>query len=71
MRELVASVERIEETVQDPDEYRAAAKALVRAYLPAGEPGQRFRFTDDQLILLRARPEFDRLPALSFAPAEL
>lgn len=71
MRELVASVERIEATVRGPDEYRAAAKALVRAYLPDGGPGQRFRFTDDQRILLRVRPEIDRLPALSFAPAEL
>lgn len=70
LRDYVATVERLEEEVTTDDEYRAAAKALVRGYLPEGEPKQRYRFTEDQKILLRAKQGLDRLPPLEFERAE-
>ncbi|MCX4626693.1 DUF6421 family protein [Streptomyces sp. NBC_01443] len=70
LREYVATVERLEDHVRTDDEYRAAAKELVRAYLPAGEAKQRFRFTEDQSVLLRAKRTLAGLPPLRFADAE-
>lgn len=70
LREYVATVEGLEERVTTDDEYRTAAKALVRAYLPEGEAKQRYRFTEDQSVLLRARQSLAELPPLRFAEAE-
>lgn len=67
---FVTTVEKLEAEVTDDDGYRTAAKALVRRYLPEGEPKQRFSFTEDQLVLRRAKNELDRLPPLEFARAE-
>ncbi|MFD8784931.1 DUF6421 family protein [Kitasatospora sp. NPDC059599] len=70
LRVFVSTVEELEEQVRTDDEYRAAAKALVRTYLPEGEPKQRYRFTDDQSVLLRAKLPLAGLPPLRFAEAE-
>ncbi|MEU6895337.1 DUF6421 family protein [Streptomyces sp. NPDC046557] len=70
LREYVATLEKLEAEVTTDDEYRTAARALVRTYLPPGEDGQRYRFTEDQRTLLRAKRGLDRLPALRFAQAE-
>ncbi|MGH3116148.1 MAG: DUF6421 family protein [Gaiellales bacterium] len=70
LREYVATVEELEEQVNTDDEYRAAAKALVRDYLPEGEVKQRYRFTEDQNVLLRAKRSLAALPPLRFAEAE-
>ncbi|MER7467497.1 DUF6421 family protein [Streptomyces sp. NPDC097981] len=70
LRAFVTAVEKLEAEVTSDDEYRAAAKELVRRYLPEGEPRQRFSFTEDQLVLRRAKNELDRLPPLEFARAE-
>lgn len=70
LRQYVATVEELEERVTTDDEYRAAAKALVRTYLPEGEAKQRYRFTEDQRVLLRARRPLAGLPPLRFAEAE-
>lgn len=70
LRQYVATVEELEERVATDDEYRAAAKALVRTYLPAGEPKQRYRFTEDQSVLLRAKRPLAGLPPLRFAEAQ-
>ncbi|MFI0821035.1 DUF6421 family protein [Streptomyces sp. NPDC021098] len=70
LRDYITTVEKLEAEVTTDDEYRAAAKALVRDYLPAGEAKQRYRFTDDQRVLLRARQSLDRLPPLTFALAQ-
>ncbi|MET8630571.1 DUF6421 family protein [Kitasatospora sp. NPDC004669] len=70
LREFVATVERLEAAVATDDDYRAAAKDLVRRHLPAGEAKQRYRFTEDQRVLLRAKGGLDRLPPLTFAEAE-
>ncbi|AXK37071.1 hypothetical protein DVA86_03830 [Streptomyces armeniacus] len=71
LRELVAAVEAMEAQVATPAEYRAAAKAFVREYLPEGEEGDRYAFTGEQRALLRARESLDAVPPLVFAPAEL
>ncbi len=70
LRDYVTTIEKMEAEVTTDDEYRAAAKALVRSYLPAGEPKQRYRFTEDQRVLLRARRSLDRLPPLTFSLAQ-
>ncbi|MFG2986277.1 DUF6421 family protein [Streptomyces sp. NPDC048258] len=70
LREFVATVEELEEQVTTDDEYRTAAKALVRTYLPEGEVKQRYRFTEDQSVLLRAKQPLAELPPLRFAEAE-
>ncbi|QLH20135.1 DUF6421 family protein [Streptomyces sp. Rer75] len=70
LRDYITTVEKLEAEVTTDDEYRAAAKALVRDYLPAGEAKQRYRFTEDQRVLLRARQSLDRLPPLTFALAQ-
>ncbi|MEV6318887.1 DUF6421 family protein [Streptomyces sp. NPDC051776] len=70
LRDYVTAVEKLEAEVTTADEYRAAAKTLVRRYLPAGGPKQRYAFTDDQLALRRAKVELDQLPPLEFARAE-
>ncbi|MFE3550256.1 DUF6421 family protein [Streptomyces kronopolitis] len=70
LRQYVATVEELEERVTTDDEYRAAAKALVRSYLPEGEAKQRYRFTEDQRVLLRAKQQLAGLPPLRFAEAE-
>lgn len=70
LRAYVHTVERLEETVTTEEEYKHAAKRFVRAYLPPGEPGARYRFTEDQLTLLRAREELADLPLPTFALAE-
>lgn len=64
--ELVHTIEAMEARVDTEDDYRTAARELVRRYLPEGEPGQRYRFTGDQSVLLRARRDLDRLPPLEF-----
>ncbi|UGY94582.1 DUF6421 family protein [Streptomyces gobiensis] len=71
LRELVAAIEDMEAGVTTPGEYRAAARAFVRRFLPEGKPGDRYGFTDDQLILLRARGDLASLPTLGFGLAEL
>ncbi|MFI8521742.1 DUF6421 family protein [Streptomyces sp. NPDC085481] len=73
LREYVATIEKLEAEVTTDDEYRAAARELVRRHLPAPETGgrrQRYAFTDDQLVLRRAKDGLDRLPPLEFARAE-
>ncbi|MER5888203.1 DUF6421 family protein [Streptomyces sp. NPDC001941] len=70
LRAFVATVEELEERVTTDAEYKAAAKALVRAHLPEGEPKQRYRFTEDQSVLLRAKQPLADLPPLRFAQAE-
>lgn len=71
LREFVATVEKLEEDIKTDDEYRTAAKALVRGYLPASDvPRQRYRFTSDQRVLLRAKGGLDRLPPLEYGVAE-
>lgn len=70
LRAYVTTVEQLEDRVRTDDEYRAAAKELVRAYLPPGEAKQRFGFTEDQSVLLRAKQTLADLPALRFADAE-
>ncbi|MFI0781052.1 DUF6421 family protein [Streptomyces sp. NPDC021212] len=70
LRDYVTTVEKLEAEVTTDDEYRAAAKALVRDYLPAGEAKQRYRFTEDQRVLLRAKERLDGLPPLTFALAQ-
>jgi hypothetical protein len=70
LRAYVAAVEGLEERVATDDEYRTAAKALVRDHLPEGEPKQRYRFTADQNVLLRAKRSLAELPPLRFAEAE-
>ncbi|MER0247249.1 DUF6421 family protein [Streptomyces sp. HSW2009] len=70
LRAFVDRVELLEEQVRTDEEYRVAAKALVREYLPAGEPKQRFGFTDDQRVLLRAKEALAALEPLRFAEAE-
>ncbi|MGD3112197.1 DUF6421 family protein [Streptomyces sp. YGL11-2] len=70
LREYVAAVEELEEQVTTDDEYRIAAKALVRNYLSEGEVKQRYRFTEDQGVLLRAKQPLAELPPLRFAEAE-
>ncbi|MEE1930128.1 DUF6421 family protein [Streptomyces sp. TRM 70351] len=70
LREYVATVEGIEAEVTTDDAYRAAARKLVRTFLPEGEPKQRYAFTEDQRVLLRAKQGLDRLPALRFSWAE-
>ncbi|MTD55518.1 hypothetical protein GKO32_16270 [Amycolatopsis sp. RM579] len=76
LREFVATVEKLEADVTTDDAYRAAAKELVRRYLPApepapaGSPRQRYVFTEDQQVLLRAKQGLDEMPALEFERAE-
>jgi hypothetical protein len=70
LRRYVDTVEELETQVTTDDEYRAAAMALVRSYLPEGEAKQRYRFTDDQRVLLRAKQSLVGLPPLRFAEAE-
>ncbi|MEV4434159.1 DUF6421 family protein [Streptomyces sp. NPDC049555] len=70
LRAFVATVERLEDEVTTDEEYKAAAKALVRTYLPVGAEKQRYAFTEDQRTLLRAKGGLDRLPALRFGTAE-
>ncbi|MEI5097369.1 DUF6421 family protein [Streptomyces sp. PmtG] len=73
LRELVETIEGMEAAVSTPAEYRAAAKALVRTQLRAGDQdaGDRYAFTDDQRILVRAREDLAAVPPPRFAPAEL
>ncbi|MFG2194553.1 DUF6421 family protein [Streptomyces sp. NPDC048639] len=70
LRDFVSTVEKLEAEVTTDDAYRTAAKTLVRRYLPAGEKGQRYGFTEDQRALLRAKQGLDRLPPLTFGQAE-
>src|SRR5690606_33376420 len=82
LRAFVATVEALEAEVTTDDEYRAAARELVRRYLPAPEPvkagpvtsactpRRRYTFTEDQRVLLRAKQGLDRMPALEFERAE-
>jgi hypothetical protein len=70
LREFVDMVETLEARVSTDDEYRSAAKILVREHLPEGDAGRRFRFTQDQEALLRAKRGLDRLPPLEFGRAE-
>ncbi|MBB5935699.1 DUF6421 family protein [Streptomyces zagrosensis] len=70
LRELVTAITQLESHVTTAAEYRAAATAFVRRFLPAGEPGDRYRFTEDQRILLRAREHLASLPPLHFVPGE-
>lgn len=71
LAEYVHTVETLEESAQSEEEYKAEAKALVRRHLEPGHAkGERYAFTDDQRILLRAKDGLDRLPPLRFAPAE-
>lgn len=71
MDDLVAEVEALEARVRDPDDYRAQAKAMVRGQLAEGTEGARYSFSGEQSVLLRARPELDRLPPLRFGPEEM
>jgi len=70
LRDYVETVERLEENVHDDESYKAAAKALVRAYLPEGQEKLRYRFTDDQQVLLRAKQGLGELAPLQFAIAQ-
>lgn len=70
LRHFVATMERLEEEVTTDDDYRTAAKALVRSFLPPGEAKQRYAFTEDQQALRRAKQGLDRLPHLTFEQAE-
>ncbi|MET0188823.1 MAG: hypothetical protein ABW212_07505, partial [Pseudonocardia sediminis] len=70
MAAFVETVERMEAEVDGPEAYRAAAKDLVRRYLPEGAERQRFSFTPDQELLLRGSGIRD-LDALRFGDAEL
>ncbi|MEU8828056.1 DUF6421 family protein [Streptomyces sp. NPDC048636] len=70
LRDYVTTVEKLEAEVTTDDDYRVTAKELVRRYLPAGEDKQRYRFTEDQRVLLRAKRGLDRLPPLTFAMAQ-
>lgn len=70
LRAFVTTVEKLEAEVTDEDGYRAAAKELVRRYLPEGEAKQRYSFTADQLVLRRAKSRLDRLPPLDFTRAQ-
>ncbi|MFD8634929.1 DUF6421 family protein [Streptomyces sp. NPDC059533] len=70
LRTYVTTMEKLEAEVTTDDEYRSRAKEMVRRYLPEGEPGQRYAFTEDQRVLLRAKADLDRLPPLEFARAE-
>ncbi|PKV83609.1 DUF6421 family protein [Streptomyces sp. TLI_146] len=71
LRELVDTIEAMEAAVATPEEYRAAARELVRTQLREGAEGDRYAFTDDQLTLVRARDRLAALPPLHFAPAEV
>ncbi|GGP46597.1 DUF6421 family protein [Streptomyces melanogenes] len=71
LRELVDTIEAMEASVGTPEEYRAAARELVRTQLRQGAEGDRYAFTDDQLTLVRARDRLAALPPLHFAPAEV
>ncbi|MGA4838431.1 DUF6421 family protein [Streptomyces sp. G45] len=71
LRELVEAIEGMEAAVSTPAEYRAAAKALVRTQLREGAEGDRYAFTDDQRVLVRAREHLASVPPPRFAPAEL
>ncbi|WP_371649657.1 MULTISPECIES: DUF6421 family protein [unclassified Streptomyces] len=71
LRELVDTIEAMEAAVTTPEEYRAAARALVRTQLREGAEGDRYAFTDDQRTLVRARGRLASLPPLHFAPAEV
>ncbi|GAB3225906.1 hypothetical protein GCM10027447_15690 [Glycomyces halotolerans] len=70
LRDYVDTIEALEERVADEDDYRSQARELVREHLEPGTERQRFAFTDDQSVLLRAKGGLDRLPPLRFAPAE-
>ncbi|MBC3992094.1 hypothetical protein H8N00_25080 [Streptomyces sp. AC563] len=70
LAELVSDITRLEASVATPAAYRAAARAFVRRFLPAGEAGDRYRFTADQHILRRAHRQLAALPPLHFAPGE-
>lgn len=70
LRDYADAIEALEGRVADEDAYRAEAKALVREYLAPGEAKQRYAFTEDQRILLRAKHDLAKRPALRFGPAE-
>lgn len=70
LRSYVTAVEALESQVDNSEEYRAAAKALVRTYLPEGERQHRYRFTNDQQVLLRAKAMSGRRVPLRFTEAE-
>ncbi|GAA1659083.1 hypothetical protein GCM10009830_00030 [Glycomyces endophyticus] len=69
LRVYEATIEALERSVSTEDEYRERAKALVRRYLPPGEGKDRYRFTDDQRVLLRAQPALAQVPPLRFGIA--
>ncbi|GAA2276230.1 hypothetical protein GCM10009853_032960 [Glycomyces scopariae] len=66
LRDYVAVIEALEQEVSTEDEYRVRAKALVRRHLAEGEGKDRYRFTGDQRVLLRAQPALAALPPLRF-----
>ncbi|MQM27821.1 DUF6421 family protein [Glycomyces albidus] len=70
LRDYVDAVGALEDRVADEDDYRSQAKALVREYLPPGEAKQRYSFTEDQRILLRAKRTLAQRPPLRYGPAE-
>lgn len=71
LSEYVDTIEALEKSARTAEEYKAEAKALVRRHLqPGAAKGERYAFTDDQRILLRAKDRLDRLPPLRYAPAE-
>ncbi|MFK8907075.1 DUF6421 family protein [Streptomyces sp. YS-3] len=71
LRELVDTVEAMEASATTPEEYRAAARKLVRTHLREGADGDRYAFTADQSRLVRAQGRLATLPPPRFAPAEL
>ncbi len=54
LAELASAITGLEAGVATPAAYRAEARTFVRRFLPAGEAGDRYRFTADQQILRRA-----------------
>jgi hypothetical protein len=70
MRDYEATIERLEAEVATEEEYKRRAKELVRVHLAEGEGKDRFRFTEDQQILLRAKDSLSRLPALRYGIAQ-
>lgn len=71
LRELAGTIEAMEAAATTPEEYRTAARELVRTHLREGAEGDRYAFTADQSRLIRAQGRLASLPPLRFAPAEL
>lgn len=69
--DYVQTIEQLEKEVANAQDYKSRAKDLVRSYLLEGiEPGHRYRFSDDQLILLTHKVRISSGPPLRFAEAQ-